>query len=547
MPALHERARYEPDFGLVWPRLPILITGALVAAAGVAWLLKFAYFHNWYLIILLPAGAGLGLGGVLYALVAWSRCRNYWLAGTLGVVAGLVAYLGYYQLCLADMLPPGLAWRGDLLPRYIALRMQTDVAQDLGKPDVGGQPKKPFPALNWFAFACELLVVTGAAAAIAWNRARRAYCPQLGRWMRQETAMLPASAGPAFCEAVESGRLAGFVADTPAGGNPQTSCRLTLEYAAPPDDSVSRYPIYASLAKPTAIRPWHLLRDHARTHLLRQVELEPAEVLTLLPLFPKLAQLLTTQHPELRDLPPEPLPARRVEAPVSKLAEITPVPEPYRQRVRAPGYALRVNLRGAIPLVFILGGAGLLALGIWQAVEGLLALGCAAAAAGAAGIAWGIYVALYCASVYENRWIQRRLRQELGERPDALVDAQSPDSVFVSLIPRESFVKVRWTMSSDLMLLKIDEPGRQLVMEGDSDRYRIPAESITVCEPQCFFHPIDINHANQLWMVRLVVAVEQGSRELLLSVGHTRWTPMTNDRRHRAAEEMCQRIDGLRS
>jgi hypothetical protein len=48
-------------------------------------------------------------------------------------------------------------------------------------------------------------------------------------------------------------------------------------------------------------------------------------------------------------------------------------------------------------------------------------------------------------------------------------------------------------------------------------------------------------------MVRLIVQVEDGLRELLLSVGNTRWTPpMTNARRRRMAEEMCQRIGGLR-
>jgi hypothetical protein len=544
MPALNERARYESDFGMAWHLLPILVAGSLAVAVGISWALSFAYQHHWYIIILLPALAGLALGGALYALVGWSRCRNHLLAGTVGGMAGLVAYLGYYQICLAGVLPPGFAWRFDLLPRYIVLRMETDVVKDLAEP--AGQPKKPFAPLNWFGFAVELLMIVGLPAVIAWGRARRAYSPELGRWMRRETALLPANAGDGFRAALENDHLAEFVTNTSAGGDAQTSCRLTLEYAAPVDDLVFRYPVYASLARPSAIRPWHLLRDQARAMLLRQVELEPSEVLALRPLFPKLTQILVMQHPELRDLPPEGLPARPVNVPVRGVAEITPVPEPYRQWVRAPGYALRVNLRGAIPLVYILGGGGLLALGVWRAVEGSVALGCAVAAVGAAGLAWGLYAALYCMTVYENRWIERCLRREIGQRPDSLVDSACPDSVYVSLIPRESFVKMRWTMSSDLMLVRIDERGRQVIMEGDSDRYRVPSEAISVCEPQCFFHPVDIHHQNELWMVRLVVAVEQGLRELLLSIGHTHWTPMTNNRRRLTAEQMCQRINGLR-
>ena len=51
--------------------------------------------------------------------------------------------------------------------------------------------------------------------------------------MQRETALLPAGAGQNFRAAIETDRLAEFVANTPAGGDAQNSCRLTLEYAAP--------------------------------------------------------------------------------------------------------------------------------------------------------------------------------------------------------------------------------------------------------------------------------------------------------------------------
>ena len=91
-----------------------------------------------------------------------------------------------------------------------------------------------------------------------------------------------------------------------------------------------------------------------------------------------------------------------------------------------------------------------------------------------------------------------------------------------------------------------DERKRELLLEGDSDRYRIPAGAVSVCEPQCFFHPIDHHHQNELWMVRLMIQVEQGLQELLLSVGNTSWSPMTNARRRQLAEGMCSRINALR-
>src|SRR5207302_1009508 len=145
------------------------------------------------------------------------------------------------------------------------------------------------------------------------------------------------------------------------------------------------------------------------------------------------------------------LPAPGGQDQAGEVATITPVPEPYRQRVRGPGYTLWVNLHGAIPAVYFFGGAGLLALGVWLATEDWLLPGCALAVVGAAGLVWGAYTALCCLAVPENRWIDRRLRAEIGQRPDPLVDPRSPDSVYVSLIPRAHFATIRWTMSSDLM------------------------------------------------------------------------------------------------
>jgi len=160
---------------------------------------------------------------------------------------------------------------------------------------------------------------------------------------------------------------------------------------------------------------------------------------------------------------------------------------------------------------------------------------------------WSGYTALYCLSVPENRWIGRRLRHEIGLRPDPLVDPKDPESLFVTLTPRGAFSKLQLTMSSDLLLLKIDEPGRRLVMEGDCDRYQIPGGAIAVCEPECFVHAADTDHTIEFWATRLIIRVEQGSRELLLAAQPTSWAPVNNNGRHRIAENLCQRINALRA
>src|SRR5260370_40034248 len=113
MTALNHREQYQSDQGLWAPGLPVLVAGPLLAAIGVAWGPKFLYFHDWCLLVLGPVVLGLLLGGVLALLVAWSQCRNSLLAGGLGVLAGLIAYLGYYHLCLLHELPVKDAARVD--------------------------------------------------------------------------------------------------------------------------------------------------------------------------------------------------------------------------------------------------------------------------------------------------------------------------------------------------------------------------------------------------------------------------------------------------
>ncbi len=96
-----------------------------------------------------------------------------------------------------------------------------------------------------------------------------------------------------------------------------------------------------------------------------------------------------------------------------------------------------------------------------------------------------------------------RLRKELSLRPEPSVQVNDPDNRFVSIIPRDSFTKVKLVFSSDVGLLKIDTAKRSLLLEGDIDNYVIPAGSIESCGPQCFFAPFDHAKSTELWVFNL--------------------------------------------
>lgn len=228
----------------------------------------------------------------------------------------------------------------------------------------------------------------------------------------------------------------------------------------------------------------------------------------------------------------------------SEVAEVTPIQEPFRQRVRGPRYKLWVNLLDLIPAVFFFGGGAVLAGSLWAIYEGATPYLWFAVVGGAISAAWGAYSGTLCMCVHSNRWIERRLRAEISERPEALMDAFDPESVYVSLIPRESFSEVRWTFASDLLLLKFDHSKGRLLLEGDMDRYRIPAGAIARCERKSFSFPMA--PGIEIWVVRLVVFFPDATKELLLTVDPTTFRPITDGRRFQIADDMCRRINRFR-
>lgn len=496
MLTVEERPRYQSDFGVSWLRLPVAVAGMLLAATMLACSLKLVYTLGWYLNYLMALGSGLSLGGILIVLVDWTRCRNHWLAGSMGVIAGLVTYLGYYHIGLMDSLPPGNAWRVNLLPKYVWLRLQTDGGEQVGDlKRVIPRAKEPTPYTNCGCFVFELSLILGFPAAFAWKRARRAYCAELNQWTQQEKALLPAWSHGGFRAALDSGKLPQFAAAVAGRGTPppRIASRFILEYAVPESGSPLDFPIYASFQDFPLPRPWYWTGNLRRT-LIRQVELDQAEVMAMRPLFPKLAHLLEGKDSELPGLPLD-VPIAPSSSPIGERAEIIPVPRRYRQRVVGKGYNLWVNFVG-IP-------------------------------------AWS-YV--------------RRLRWEIAQHPGRLIDPHDLGLIFVSLIPRGNLSEkgIKWKWASDLLLLKLDKRRRQLLMEGDLDRYRIPAAAIADCEPQCFFNPYDREGSSEHWMVRLVIQTERGRRELLLSVHLNHWRSMnTAWHRREMVENTCRQIAKL--
>ncbi len=543
---LSDRHRYETDGGIA----PIgMIYATMILAVGttlVALLMALCYSWNFYLILLLPALAGLMIAGFTFLWTKLSHCRNPWLSATLGAGMGFLAYVLHFYFCLCFELRFQALPTLDQVPRYIEFRLRNDVQEDVGRPNFGAA-RNPSVVANSFLAVGELLFIMIIPMTAGWTRAKRAYSLDSSKWFDMERVQLPPYSGPALVEALEMESTAQTVRQYQAGPMAPMCCELMIEYQKDDKGGLSCEPVYLTIKDHQQNLAWYKPKQFKKK-LLSQVELTVPEIAAFAPLFTKLPDVLKKSQEEfapfLNAIPEVKGPKSK--RTVSDVATVTPVAEPYRQRVRTNAYPWMVNLHDIIPVGFLFGGLGVIGLGAYLADQKNIAAGVAVIVLGALAIVWGIYTAGFCMSVYGVRWILRRLRKELSLRPEPSVQVNDPDNRFVSIIPRDSFTKVKLVFSSDVGLLKIDTAKRSLLLEGDIDNYVIPAGSIESCGPQCFFAPFDHAKSTELWVVQLMVQFSDGVRELLLTPGQTSFRPITNNVRRVSVTEFSQQINALR-
>src|SRR5262249_52506618 len=155
----------------------------------------------------------------------------------------------------------------------------------------------------------------------------------------------------------------------------------------------------------------------------------------------------------------------------------------------------------------------------------------AAAAALAGGIAAVIlgfaFVAVF-PGVLPTWFLLARARQVVRTRPEALVDADDPDALFVGVVPRQNWGKLMLELSDDMGFLRIDGERQRLLYEGDRERWTIPAASVLSCEVEGFdFGPSAPDGQAAFWVVVLRANVEGRVWEAPLALRPVRLRPVT--------------------
>jgi hypothetical protein len=103
------------------------------------------------------------------------------------------------------------------------------------------------------------------------------------------------------------------------------------------------------------------------------------------------------------------------------------------------------------------------------------------AAGGVALFVVSLIYGLFFPSLFSGCYLYSVAKRAIGRRRDAIVQPGA-DSVYVDIIPRQNWNRAMLENAADIGFLKVDFAQREILFEGDKQRYRIPANAVLSCE-----------------------------------------------------------------
>jgi hypothetical protein len=195
----------------------------------------------------------------------------------------------------------------------------------------------------------------------------------------------------------------------------------------------------------------------------------------LLPRFPALAQLARGAAQQQQRMEEEASPGH------GAVVEVRPIPSIDAGKIMSQRMILLGNLLSLMPLV-------MLVVGLLLALTGFFWMkGAAETTRIAVSGSGGLILLTGGLMMRDVGWLSRRAlvgraRTAVGMRADALVRPEDPGAIFVQVVPRERWGKLMLDTASDVGFVKLDVRRRELLFEGDRERYRIPGDAILSCE-----------------------------------------------------------------
>jgi hypothetical protein len=530
--------------------LPLTLL-ALVVAGALAGFMFWLYYEGQYYVFIVP----ILVAAMARLAVAKGHCRNSFVAGLTGFLLGLALFFGSYYIGMIYHLGADTATRPDLLVRYIRVRLATDVQRDAHSPDdENDRPRRRSgtQGTNLFTFAFESIAVLVIVTVAPYRRARKSFCERCKRWLVRETTTFEPEKCAGIIESLQTGSaraLAALCASPPYTTIPNTT--MAVEYCPSLKEATTREcPVFISLKNISANPKGATLDAFEQSKgkvVERCVQLNPDELPALAPRFPvfeayagraAVAALLPTEEPaetgvESKD--------------AGELAAITPLGPDHHNKVLTRGMIWKGNIFAFAGLFSFLGGFGFVAWGAF--ILDKAASGSAAQIAGIALCSLGglmvltVLVAMFVDTSFGgNRMLRNAFRSELARRSSLFVEPTDPDAVFIEIVPKLNWGKMMLDNASDIGLFVVDKSRKELRFEGDKERWRIPAASITGCQIEYFVHGQGAG-AQKLYYVVLRATRKEGFWEA--PIRERRGSGLLSSKRKKAAKQLAAKIEEI--
>jgi hypothetical protein len=141
-----------------------------------------------------------------------------------------------------------------------------------------------------------------------------------------------------------------------------------------------------------------------------------------------------------------------------------------------------------------------------------------------------------------NSLFRHLSRRAIANRKNRWVEPERPGGLpvhFVQVVPRENWGTMKLETASDTGFLQIDPQRKELRFEGDVERYRIPAAAITGCSIASYSTGASANLKYHVVVIQGRTAA--GQWEAPISLRSTKWL-VPKDHRRRSAEMLRDQI-----
>jgi len=551
------RSYFKPSGGVEWSSFASWLLVPFAVAAALAGVLFWLFKVGHYYVGIVPALAALVVAACLKLAVNKGNCRSRLVAGAAGICAGVTLYLGYYYCGMVYHLGPETASRLDLLPTYIRFRTHSDVLRDTHESRKNDAPRNGNTLANWGVFGFESVLVLAFTVGGAVGRAKKPYCETCRKWMLRQVTHFEPSKAAELVEAFRnnSARTLALLAAEPVFAT-VPSTMLAVDFCSSLQEGSARdCACYGSLKNITRAGNNSPVLDrfdsaHGKV-LVRSLALSSDEVAALGGRFEVLASV--AGRPAVAAFVSQPrADIGSLESNDQPTAQINPVGSDWAGKVLTKRTALAATAWAFAAWLFLFAGLGLL---VWGGVTAFpddktfvspetKSLGIAVMAVGAMLFLSTALLFFINPNYLGNRYLLKVVRREFARRTGCVVEPTEPDALFVEIVPKLNWGKMALENASDVGFLFVDKARREILFEGDKERWRIPAAAVLSCDVDYFVEGQGTHGATKLFYV--VLRARRPGQFWEAPIRERSGTGMFRSaRRKKAAERLCASIQNL--